>query len=77
MIFLSNSPFIYLFYLFIYLLQGTTILTTNPPFVGRIRVPMLPNPENLEKAGPKNHFVHNIKLKNPSDFEKIHTIFVN
>ncbi|CAH1761785.1 1197_t:CDS:10, partial [Entrophospora sp. SA101] len=56
--------------------KGANILTTNPPFIGRIRVPMLPNTESLEKAGPKNYFVHNIKLKNPSDFEKIHTIFL-
>ncbi|EXX79593.1 Nip100p [Rhizophagus irregularis DAOM 197198w] len=44
----------------------------KPSIVGRIRLPVLSS--NTVSSHPLSH---NIKLKNPSDFEKIHTIFVN
>lgn len=44
----------------------------KPSIVGRIRLPVLNS--NTVSSYPLSH---NIKLKNPSDFEKIHTIFVN
>ncbi|CAG8748680.1 37730_t:CDS:10 [Gigaspora margarita] len=45
------------------------IVDTRPSLVGRIRLPLLDSPNNMHS--------HNINIKNPSDFEKIHTIFVN
>ncbi|CAI2184001.1 20409_t:CDS:10 [Funneliformis geosporum] len=44
----------------------------KPSIIGRIRLPVLD--KDLDNSF-SNH--HNIKLKNPLDFEKIHTIFVN
>ncbi|GES86297.1 dynactin 1 [Rhizophagus clarus] len=47
-------------------------IAIKPSIVGRIRLPV------LNSNTVSNHpLSHNIKLKNPSDFEKIHTIFVN
>ncbi|CAG8641285.1 17714_t:CDS:10, partial [Funneliformis caledonium] len=46
----------------------------KPSIIGRIRLPVLDNAKDLDNSF-SNH--HNIKLKNPLDFEKIHTIFVN
>ncbi|CAG8525134.1 15381_t:CDS:10 [Acaulospora morrowiae] len=43
----------------------------NSSYLGRIKLPLLSSGNN---DGPHSH---SIKLKNPSDFEKIHTIFVN
>ncbi|CAG8527533.1 5155_t:CDS:10, partial [Dentiscutata heterogama] len=45
------------------------IVDTRPSLVGRIRLPLSDTPNNTHS--------HNINITNPSDFEKIHTIFVN
>ncbi|CAH1756065.1 15759_t:CDS:10 [Entrophospora sp. SA101] len=58
--------------------KGTAI-STKPPFIGRIRVPQLDNNnKHSDNNGDyKSSIIHNIKLKTPSDFENIHTVFVN
>jgi hypothetical protein len=49
----------------------------KPSIIGRIRLPALNSTKDLDKSVSNRPLSHNIKLKNPSDFEKIHTIFVN
>jgi hypothetical protein len=45
-------------------------LSPQAPFVGRIQVPVQ-DPSTLAKTH------HDIQIKTASDYEKIHTIFVN
>ncbi|KAG9306594.1 hypothetical protein G9A89_004791 [Geosiphon pyriformis] len=49
----------------------------KPPFIGRIQVPLPDNSHHSDRPNVKTSFRHSIKLKTASDFEKIHTIFVN
>ncbi|CAG8561290.1 7705_t:CDS:10 [Paraglomus occultum] len=49
----------------------------EPPFVGRIQVPLPESSIPTEMAISRGTLRHNIKLQNAADYEKIHTIFVN
>ncbi|CAG8559204.1 1862_t:CDS:10 [Ambispora leptoticha] len=55
---------------------------TQPPFIGRIQVPLPESTTTHHHSENKSSLTktplrHIIKLKNAADFEKIHTIFVN
>ncbi|CAG8570721.1 1450_t:CDS:10 [Paraglomus brasilianum] len=49
----------------------------EPPFVGRIQVPLPESSIPTEMAISRGTLRHDIKLRNAADYEKIHTIFVN